>query len=100
MYTQLYNYLQKNKIIYSKQFRFQIGHFTDHAIIQLVDQIYEGVEEIKHTLCLFIDLEKVFDTVDHKILLRKMEIHGIEGISLKWFENYLTKQQTENNIFR
>ena len=93
MYKQLYNYLQENKILYSKQFSFQTGHSTDHAIIQLVEQIYENFEENKYTLGVFIDLAKAFDTIDHKILLRKMEIYGIGGITLKWFENYLTNRK-------
>ena len=72
MYTRLYNHLQENKILYSKQFGFQRGHSTDYAIIELVEQIYQNFEENKCTLGVFIDLEKAFDTVDHKILLRKM----------------------------
>ena len=66
MYRRLYSYLQENKILYSIQFGFQIGHSTDHSIIQLVEQIYENFEENKHTLGVFIDLAKAFDTVDHK----------------------------------
>ena len=93
MYRRLYSYLQENKILYSKQFGFQTGHSTDHAIIQLVEQIYENFEENKYTLGVFIDLAKAFDTVDHKILLRKMEIYGIGGTTLKWFENYLTNRK-------
>ena len=95
MYRRLYSYLQENKILYSKQFGFQTGHSTDHAIIQLVEQIYENFEENKYTLGVFIDLAKAFDTVDHKILLRKMEIYGIGGTTLKSFENYLTNRKQE-----
>ena len=72
MYTRLYNYLQETKILYSKRFRFQRGHSTDYAVIELIEQIYQNFEENKCTLGVFIDLEKAFDTVDHKILLRKM----------------------------
>ena len=93
MYTRLYNHLQENKILYSKQFGFQRGHSTDYAIIELVEQIYQNFEENKCTLGVFIDLAKAFDTVDHKILLRKMEIYGIGGTTLKWFENYLTNRK-------
>ena len=35
---------------------------------------------------MFIDLSKDFDAVDHKRVLRKMEMYGIGGIALKWFE--------------
>ena len=44
---------------------------------------------------MFIDLAKALDTVDHKILLRKMEIYGIGGTTLKSFENYLTYRKQE-----
>ena len=54
MYKRLYSYLQENKILYSKQFGFQTGHSTDHAIIQLVEQIYENFEKNKYTLGEFI----------------------------------------------
>ena len=92
-YTRLYNYLREDKILYSKQFGFQTGHSTDHAIIQLEEQTYENFEENKYTSGMFTDLAKTFDTVDHKILLRKMEIYGIGGTTLKWFENYLTNRK-------
>ena len=79
MYIRLYNYLQEHKILYSKQFGFQTGHSTGHTTIQLAEQIYENFEENKYTLGVFIDLAKAFDTVDHKILLRKIEIYRIGG---------------------
>ena len=87
MYRRRYSYLQENKILYSKLFGFQTGHSTDHAIIRLVEQIYENFEENKYTLVVFIDLAKAFDIVDHKILLTKMEI------TLRWFESYLTNRK-------
>ena len=45
MYNRVYKYLQENKILYYKQFGFKAGHSTDHAIVQLLDQIYENFEE-------------------------------------------------------
>ena len=47
MYTWLYNYLQENNILYSKQSGFQTGRSTDHVIVQLAEQIYEDFEENK-----------------------------------------------------
>ena len=76
-----------------KQFGVQTGYSTDHAIIHLVEQIYKNFEENKYTLGVFIDLAKAFDTADHKILLRKIEIYGIGGTTLRWFDNYLTNRK-------
>ena len=102
MHTWLCNYLQENKILCSKQLGFQTGYSTDHAIIQLVGKIYGNFEENKYTLTMLIDLAKAFDTVDLRILLRKMEIYGMGRITLKWFVNYLTnrKQYTKISIIK
>ena len=90
MYKRLYKYLTTEKRLYSKQFGFQTGPSTEHAIIELVDQIYESFEKDHYTLDAFMDLSKVFDTVDHTILIRKLEMYGIKGINLAWFRSHLT----------
>ena len=68
------NRIQKNlceeKLLYSKQIAFQKGHSTDHAIVHLVDQIYEPFENGNYTLAVFTDLCKAFDTIDHSILMK------------------------------
>ena len=61
----LFKYLTTSEILYKKQFEFRKGHSTEHAIIQLIDQINNSFEN-HFTLCIFIDLLKAFDTVDHK----------------------------------
>ena len=63
--------------MYDKQFKFQIGHSTEHAIAQLVDQIYEAFEKNEYIFGVFIDLPKGVDTVDHSVLLRKLELYGV-----------------------
>ena len=67
MYNHLYSYLVNDKILYSKQFDFQKGHSTEHAIGQLADQIHESLENDNYTLGFFIDLSKIFDTVNHDL---------------------------------
>ena len=70
MHNCLYKYLIENNILYSKQFDFENVPSTDHAVVQLVDQITESFEDNKYTLGVFIDLSKGFDTID--IFLKKI----------------------------
>ena len=77
MYNHLYQYLTENQILYPKQYGFQMGHLTEHAIIQLVDQILESFEYSKYTLGVFIDLSKTCDIIDHSTLLKKLEFYGV-----------------------
>ena len=82
MYNRLYKYLTTEKLLYSKQFGFQIGLSTEHAIVKLVYQIYKSFEKDHYTLGVFIDLSNAFDTVDHTILIRKLEMYSIKDINL------------------
>ena len=69
------------------------------ALVDLVDQIYDGFDKKEKTSALLIDLSKAFDTVNHNILLLKLEYYGIRGTSLSLFKSYLTnrKQIVTNN---
>ena len=86
----IYNHLMKNIILYSKQFAFQKGHSMEHAIIQLIAQITNNFENNEFTIGVFIDLSKAFDTIDHRILLKKLIHCGVNGNNIRWFESYLT----------
>ena len=93
MYNHLYKYLKQKDILYKKQFGFQQKHSTEHAILQLIDQVNNSFERNQFTLGIFIDLSKAFDTVDHKILISKLKNYGVRGNNLKWFESYLNNRK-------
>ena len=90
MYNRLFKYLTTNEILYKKQFGFQEGHSTEHAIMQLIDKINNSIEKNHFTQGVFIDLSKAFDTVDHYILITKLKQYGIQGNNIRWFESYLS----------
>ena len=92
MYNRVYNYLNDNNLFH-KQFGFRKGHSTDHALIELINSIYDSFNQNKYTLGVFIDLSKAFDTVDHNILIDKLNLYGITNNSLKWFSSYLSNRK-------
>ena len=98
MYNRLYTYLAENNILFNKQFGFRAGHSTEHALLELIDQISDSFNDKSYFLGIFIDLSKAFDTVDHKILLKKLQHYGIKGKNLSWFESYLTGRKQYINF--
>ena len=93
MYNRVYNYLNDNNLLFHKQFGFRKGHSTDHALIELINSIYDSFNQNKYTLGVFIDLSKAFGTVDHNVLIDKLNLYDIKSNSLKWFSSYLSKRK-------
>ena len=80
-------------MLFDKQFGFQLNNSTEHAILQLVNDISNYFERGESTLGIFIDLSKAFDTLDHKILISKLEYYEITGKTLKWLKSHLSEQK-------
>ena len=93
MYNRLFKYLTTNEILYKKQFDFQEGHSTEHAIMQLADNINNSFEKNHFTLGVFIDRSKAFDSIDHYILITKLKQYRILGNNIRWFESYLSNRK-------
>ncbi len=94
MHSRLYSFLETNKVLYSSQFGFQKNKSTQHSLIEIVEKIRNCIENNKYGCGIFIYLKKAFNTVNHTILLQKLEHYGIRDISLKWFSSYL-KDRTQ-----
>ena len=84
MYSWIIQFIEDNKIIYYKQFGFRKKFSTAHLIITLIENMQSALDNNKFAGGIFIDLEKAFDTVDHNILLSKLNYYRIRGIYSKW----------------
>ena len=93
MYERLYKFLDKHEILYSLQCGFHAIHSINHALVSLTVAIKRSLDNRKFGCGIFIDLQKAFDTVHHTILLMKLEHYGIRGVSLDWFESYLSDRK-------
>ena len=93
MHKRLSKLLDKKKLIYSLEFGFRQNYSTSYALIHLNETIKQSLDQGLFSCGIFVDLQKVFDTADHDILLSKLKNYGIRGITNKWFETYLKDRQ-------
>jgi len=92
IHRRIFKYLTKFNILALSQYGFQPGMSTELAILELQDRVVKAIASKKFCLGLFIDLSKAFDTLNHEILLSKLEHIGIRGTALNWFNSYLTNR--------
>ncbi len=81
----LLSYLNKKDILYKYQFGFWKNHSTTLALIEIIDSILNAMDKGLYTCGIFIDFSKAFDTINHTILLSKLDHYGIRGVALHWF---------------
>ena len=92
MYNKLVSYLDQNNILYNYQFGFRKNYSTSLALIDVVDNIYEKLDANQTVVGIYL---LTFDTVNHDILLYKLQNYGIRCTTYQWFKSYLSNR---NNI--
>ena len=98
MYNRLIDFIRKKSILYPKQFGFREQHSTDHALLSIVDKIQNSIDNREYSCGIFLDFSKAFDTVNHKILIQKLEHYGIRGVANDWFTSYLSGRNQAINF--
>ena len=93
IYTRLMKFLNKNDVLNKLQFGFRNNHSTFMALITMLENVSNALENGNCALGIFLDFQKAFDTVDHKIMLDKLYCYGIRGIVHKWFSSYLSNRK-------
>ena len=89
MYNRLYTFLKKN-VIYNLQFGFWQQYSTSHYSNNIIENIRRAFDDANIGCRVFVDLQEAFGTVDHQIMLAKLNHYGIRGVSNDWFKSYLS----------
>ncbi|MFM9988300.1 RNA-directed DNA polymerase [Flavobacterium sp.] len=93
VFNRLLAYLDSKHILCDSQYGFRRNHSTYMSLIDLYDRISVAIDKREFSIGVFIDLSKAFDTLDHSILLRKLEHYGVRGVALQWFNSYLSNRK-------
>ena len=93
VYRRTYNFLENTGQLYNSQYGFRQGHSCENAVSELVADIIKGKQEGLYTVAMFLDLSKAFDTLEHTVLIKKLDKYGIRGVAKEWFKDYLTNRK-------
>ena len=93
MYNRLLKFINKYQIFNKHQFGFRDKHSTFMALIILIENLVNAIENGKCAVGISIVFQKAFDTVDHCILMVKLYFCGIRGQAFDWFSSYFTQSR-------
>ena len=90
--TRLDSFIEKHNILSDNQYGFRTNQSTGLALMKLMDEITTATDNKLHTIGIFIDLKKAFDTIDHGLLMQKMCKYGVRGVAHSWLCSYLSNR--------
>ena len=90
---QLNNYFVSNNLISPNQYGFKKNCSTNEAVLDICNKLLDNMDKKLITCSIFLNLRKAYDTINHTILIKKLEKYGIRGLPLQLLASYLTDRQ-------
>ena len=93
IFNQVHEHFHVNNLHFSNQYEFRKKHSTELAVLEVIDRITNQLDQGITPINIYLDLSKAFDTLDHDILLNKLQYYGVNGSALALFRSYLTERR-------
>ena len=91
--SQIIHYLESHDFISHDQSAYLKRHSTQTSLHRVIDDWLENINEGELTGACLLDISKCFDSINHDILLKKLEMYGFQDVELTWFKSYLYNRQ-------
>ena len=99
VFDQVYSHMTDNELFPVLQSAYRKGHSTETALLRVVNDILSNMNKQHVSILVLLDLSAAFDTVDHAILLRRLETSfGITDAALAWFSSYLSERSQRVSV--
>ena len=97
MQQRLNKFLEETQTVSCKSNYFSLNLSTNNTLFSIIENIQTDLDHGDFAAGVFIDLKKAVDTVDHDILLKKLEYYGVRWLLRDWFKSYLKNKTIHIN---